>query len=412
MKFKKQHLSITVLCTILVLITCITLTFTFPVNAQTPKDESIAVKQYDGTKQNNKILNSFKQDNRQIKSIESETDLKYPDYYGGSYLNENGELVILLKETSNLIRTNLRTIADNQSLQFESATYSYEELNQMVNQISEYKKANNDRLAEAIDAWALNDKENTIEVYIKNLDDDLISLFKSNVNNSTSFIFKDAGTGFAYTSCQEEKENETSSVLSTLVMRPGMGISGSNGRTYSIGFPVYRDINSGRQYGFVTAAHYLNVGNTIYNGTTSNAIGTVRLNKLGGPYDVSFVSLNSNTNCSNTISKTAYSLIPSNEEIDYPVYGKLVYLNASNHTNASGYINSTNFSLTTSLASHTGLIKASYTSSTSDSGGLVSSSGPNNYSRVQEGTHMGSYSGDGVFCSASNIVNLWYLTCY
>lgn len=190
-----------------------------------------------------------------------------------------------------------------------------------------------------------------------------------------------------------------------------------------MGFPVYRDITSGRQYGFIMCSHNLSVGDYVFeedsDGQPTSIAGIVRLTRLGLKYDVSFVSLYENASCSRNINKTLFSLIPSNDEITHPVCGRKVFYNSRNQSNSSGSIISTNFSgsiyneVTHETTWMENLVQTNIPVDAGDSGGLVSSQGVSVGDRIQEGIIIakdGSHRS--LVCSAYDIVNLWYLTCY
>lgn len=404
------------------------------------KDSEIV--QFESTEQNNKILNYF--ENNIIKSRQNydrnNIELYYPDYYGGSYLDENSELVVLLKDGTENIRNNLKTVSSNEELQFEQADFSYAELTEIINFIMSYQENNYHsksdgeyNIAKDIVDCTLDDKNNKVIVGIRNLSSEKIEIFKNLIIDLPAIEFVER----TYTPMQigQNDENNQSvdelkidnsdiveNARNTITVRPGMGIftSNNNGNMlYSLGIPMYRTITSGNQYGFVTAGHKLAVNDTFTDLSTTTSVGTVRLNRVGGKYDVSFVSLNSGVTCSDNIKDTPYSLYPSNEEIASPIYGKLVYSYGS-QSYSNGRITTTNYSYYNEELekSFTGMIGAKFRATYGDSGGLVASSGTDNYTKVQEGIICGGlYDSNDVligsyFCSAHNIVNLWYLVCY
>ena len=307
----------------------------------------------------------------------------------------------------------------------------------MINIIISYQESyynnnstnNSYDIAQDIVDCTLDDKNNRIVVGIKKLDDSKIEQFKTQVLNSNALIFENKNCEPQYGSRPYDDSkisnlNIDTSIIqqatsNNLTIRPGMEIISNKLGVYSVGFPVYRTITSGKEYGFVTSAHYLEVGDTFLDVNTAEKIGTVKLSAFGGKYDVSFVALESGVSCSNNISNTSYSLYPSNWEIDNPVYGKLVYLyGAVNYS--SGKIVSTNYTYYNkeTETSFSGMVAADYLSAKGDSGGVVASSYTDNYTKIQEGIHCGwrKLDNDSIigtyYCSAANIVNLWYLVCY
>ncbi len=324
----------------------------------------------------------------------------------------------------------LKNISGNNNLTFKNANFSYAELCNIINTILEIQESHiNDADYESeiysdISDCTLNDIENTITVGIRDLSDEKINEFEKKVIKSNALVFKNTGKPKKYIEKPISDNLESlqiKSINSSTVVRPGQSLVGGNIKYYSLGFPVYRTVGtSTKQYGYVTAGHYLSVGTTISTENTMKLTGTVKLNKVNGKYDVSFVALNSGVTCSNSINNTSKTLVPSNEEIDYPIAGKLVYA-YGRVTNNSGNITSTNYSYYNEefKTRFTNMIKTNISCAQGDSGGLLASNHPTEYQRmIQEGIICGASTDskgkvDGTYCcSAANIVNLWYLVCY
>lgn len=432
----KQYLKLILVLLILPMLLCLP----FFVNAaEQNKNTLIISNQFESAKQNNKIIESFKKtimSKRKTYDLEN-IELSFPNSYGGSYLDNDGRLVVLVNGNDDNFKQKLKSVTLNDNLQFKKAEYSYSELTELINQIISYQEAyyksstltsSYDIATDIIDC-KLDDINNRVVVGIKNLNDNKKQLFKKNISNSDALILQNqnatptiSGNDTILEDTVTDKLYEYSNrILSTsIVLQPGMGIHSNNGREYSVGFPVRRTISTGYQYGFVTAGHFMSVGNNLFDAETLvHNCARVRLQKLGGKYDVSFAELANSAACSNTISNTAYSLVPNNEEIDNPVVGKLVYLYGRN-TRSSGKILSTNYAYYNreTGTSFNGMIQTDYRCLDGDSGGLVASSDSNNYTKIQEGIHSGYIKLDNgsiigsYYCSAANIVNLWYLQCY
>lgn len=443
---KKLLTSLLTKCFLIILVVVLMCLSVLVVNADEYTINDIAKQQEVSIDQNNNILNYFRDT---IKLSRTNYDplnmeLSYPDYYGGSYLDENGKLNILLTNNNEYTKKQLRDVAQNDELTFVTASYSYAELTEMINTIISYQddyynrilNDNSYDIARDIVECTLDDMNNRIIVGIKELTETKIKEFNNKVLNSNAIQFENSICTPMLNSeiSKEAKEVSyqkldssifTESVERSFTVKPGMQIFCNNGYNYSAGFPVYRTITSGKQYGFLTAGHLMEVGDIIYNPNDfdQDAIGTVRLNRVGGKYDVSFVSLNSGTVCSNNIANTTHYLCPSNYELDYPVSGKTVSLYGF-RSYTSGKIRSTNYSFHNGdNTSFTGMVATDYDSMPGDSGGLVASictgseSGVN-YTKMQEGIHCGYRKLDNnsivgaYYCSAVNIVNLWYLVCY
>ena len=331
----------------------------------------------------------------------------------------------------------MRDVAQNDELTFRNATYSYAELTEMINTIISYQddyynrilNDNSYDIAQDIVDCTLDDMNNKIIVGIKELNQTKIKLFKDNVLDSNAIQFEnsDCTPKLNGEVVEESKEVSyqkldssifTESAESFFMIKPGMEIYCDNGYLYSVGFPVYRTITTGKQKGFLTAGHFVNVGSEIYEPYNyDQEIGTVKLRSFGGKYDVSFVALCNDVICSNNIANTTHYLCPSNYEIDYPVYGKNISLYGA-ETYSSGKIISTNYGYynKSTNTSFNGMVAADYTCFDGDSGGLVASACTGtengmNYTKMQEGIHCGNRVLDNgsiigtYYCSAVNIVN-------
>ena len=68
----------------------------------------------------------------------------YPDYYGGSYINDAGQLIVYV--TDNVQRP--AVLSDNANVVYEPCTYSYNELLSVMDTLNNYKfSRSNDAIA-------------------------------------------------------------------------------------------------------------------------------------------------------------------------------------------------------------------------------------------------------------------------
>lgn len=66
---------------------------------------------------------------------------EYPDYYGGSYIDDYGSLVILATDTSNEIISDLQQRAKSTNFRVEKCEFSFNELSALNKQLGEKFKA-------------------------------------------------------------------------------------------------------------------------------------------------------------------------------------------------------------------------------------------------------------------------------
>ena len=115
----------------------------------------------------------------------------YPDYYGGSYINGDGKLVVFLKgEIESTKATLIRLIGENDII-YTQGNYSYTELNNVLTKITSFISSNKDsQIAKNIRYYYLNDFENCVVVELDKSNEMEIKEFKSEVVNFSGIVFK------------------------------------------------------------------------------------------------------------------------------------------------------------------------------------------------------------------------------
>lgn len=109
-------------------------------------------------------------------------------YYGGTYL-ENGVQVILLTDLS--CADSFENVGEN--IRFEKCDYSYAELSQAQREIGEKldrMRRHGEGFAEDANATAIEDRENRLYIYIKDITDEKIQWFKENVSDAGYLVFE------------------------------------------------------------------------------------------------------------------------------------------------------------------------------------------------------------------------------
>ncbi|MBQ8572931.1 MAG: hypothetical protein IJ451_05660 [Ruminococcus sp.] len=385
-----------IMCSILVV--CSIVFVSADASTETVDTLSLSKKQMNAVEANNALLNHFI-NNSEIKSRSADFEYSdcFPDYYGGSYIDSNGDLVILIVDKvmrSTFAIDTVSEIANNPII--KNCEYSYTELKDIMAQIAsilepiEKSKA---LYSGQVKCWAIDDEKNCIYVYLKDLNDEVITWFKNNVCNSNCIVFK-----------------QSNNVAEDDVNLSGQGVSSSAG-DFSAAFRVRRSTTEGYKYGFITCAHGNSLGTVVY-GYDGTRIGTVTLRRLGGAYDISYVEMENSNDFINTITGSPYELYNSNENIDFPTKGMPVYLYARHTKGSFGIITSTDVgAFTYDGVAFSGFPGATYSRQSGDSGGLVCS-GPTNITCEAIGVHRGTYQQYSIFTSAVNVVNLWYLNRY
>lgn len=376
------------------------------ISASASNAENLEEKQYEAAKTNTRLLASFEYSNSlKAKSIfgSSNEGAYYPEYYGGSYVDDNGDLTILLTENNQNIQNTVKNIADDNRIKFKNSKYSYAELTRLSDTISNKvqenlnNKVRSKNILDDVEGTALIDDKNIIKVFIKDINDQKIKEFKENVVDSDALVFMNSS---------EENVDDAGYQLS------GQKISTSSGSGLSSAFRVRRATDNGFEYGFLTCGHGNKLRDSVYD-NSGNLLGTVDLRKCSGNIDTSYVMLSSGSTFSNSISTTPYTLTTTNDGIVRPTSGLYVYLYGAKTHGSSGKVESTNVTFSADSVSFNGFIGSSYARESGDSGGLICcSSSSSNYTKNPVGVHKGRFAGYSVFTNACNIINYWHFNCY
>ncbi len=344
----------------------------------------------------NEMLNAFSE-TRLGRSLMRLEDLNnadvFPDYYAGAYLNGSGNLVVLLTQDTDQTRASIRSAAKKSDVLFQSAPYAYRDLTETMNTINAKVQncANEHAIARDITSAGLSDQENSVTVWIKDIDETKIAQFRQYICDEPWIVFAnsvgpatpDAGTLYA-----------------------GQGIEVVGIGSYSFGYRCKRNgVN-----GFLTAAHGVSVGRTVKSGATE--IGKVTARKLSGSVDVSFVEItNSSYSLSNVVCYTNGAKTLRSGSLMIAAVGSRVNMSGAITQTTSGIVKQVNYSDTVSGVYLTNMSTADYGREKGDSGAVVYS---NDASPYICGTHSGvnTNTGYSFFIKATAIRDQFGVTAY
>lgn len=173
----------------------------------------------------------------------------FPSHYGGAYVNQStGNLIINLTERTPEIEQLYYTVcqAEAGTLEFQTVTYSLNDLFDLSTQVSEYSQAvtySDD--APLVTGMAIIQKNNQLEVYTANRTRTAETALFNAVDHPDAIAVK-----------------QSDGVVHLEAANLGSGIKAT---TFlgSIGYLAYRNDNGTKQYGFVTAGHVARVGNSV-----------------------------------------------------------------------------------------------------------------------------------------------------
>lgn len=294
----------------------------------------------------------------------------YPDYYGGSYINGDGKLVVFLKgEIESTKATLIRLIGENDVI-YTQGNYSYTELNNILTKITSFISSNKDsQIAKNIKYYYLNDFENNVVVELNRFNEMEIKEFKSEVVNFSGIVFKQ---------CTRKFQDHSLSPGSSIGTPKGTASWAIELLDLTLTVLLPQDML------------IILVSPGYYNNTL---IGSCDLSIQGGSVDAAFISI------------TNFSLVPNNGNLtgeEYNIWaGDNVTKLGETIAQSEGYITSTNANVNVGGISYTDMGEATYLSASGDSGGPVYLTN----SKKVIGIHKGSTAFTSIFVKVDNIAS-------
>ncbi len=360
-------------------------------------------KSYESTMENYKQIQAGIKSDYILKIVE--TSDEHRKYFGGTYIDNNDELVIMLTETVEEEEQFYESVVGSDSVCYEQCEVTLVELKKIKENILTFcernKESEDEDIAELIDSIVSVGTyidENVVYVEIINFDAKKEDVFKKYVSASNRIVFEDVN------------KNE----LDASKLYIGDNIytyTDGEATEYSIGFRCKRLISDGSySYGFVTAGHNNFILKGVFIGYTSRKpIGLILVRAFndGGKVDASYVVTYSDYElCSVTATDEVY--ITGTKYISNYTTGATVY-KANFWGEEKGKIKSTDATFTSEGITIKDVVKATYASYAGDSGTLIYMK--QNGKNVPAGIHMGrakKWYESGVysyFIKAKNIIN-------
>ena len=313
----------------------------------------------------------------------------YPENFGGFYINDNGELVVLYvgprqKATDNVAMNVFNT--DNANIR--EVNYTYADLREAFVFLDFFIPSNTNNSAAAnVDGISFDIKSNNILVSLAIYCDDKILLFKETVLDA-SFLMFHKSPGLPSIGIGEEYANISKHIVESseicinafptpfirtgdaLMLRDAFGNLRWSG---SVGYRAVININGrGQEMGFVTAAHLgpivlnrrIRAGDRIYN-EHGQHVGTVQLTHLD-TIDAAFFTLAPNAAGSNITARG--SLMGRIEHV--PIGGPVIFDGSAIGRGRLGAIRA-NWSGNLRDGPWVSGVRATYFTDPGDSGGVV-----------------------------------------
>lgn len=327
---------------------------------------------------------------------------KYDDCFGGAYLNENGELVVLLTSDTAENRKRIREYTGNPGIITESCKFSYNELTEVIGTINSHLDELLERGAD-LGSMYRDVMNNCIVIKVRDLNEYKEAEIRK-VVDSGCMVIRNTDEEIEYQSGRTSDTKGGHEIINT-----------STSGTATLGFGAVRN----GVKGYVTASHFCrSIGQQVsYDGTV---IGTV---KQSGYYpnsyaDAAFIESNGAMNPTSAFMGGYYCTAASTTE--YPqntsilMYGKV----SGMQSGTIYYYDYTYVPLNKEYITVTDHVAAKYKSAQGDSGAPVFIyTGWNNgrHTCTLIGTHTASTfhaydEANSVFCKYGNIVRMLNVT--
>lgn len=314
--------------------------------------------------------------------------VKYPDYYGGCYIDENNKLVVYTIGDFVQTKSSVLNMA-GKDVVVKAGKYSFQNLTDIMEKIGKFSSDEKNKFVmENIASVSLMDIQNYIMVKLYDCNEQKIDEFKSNIIDSPAIVF--------------EKEDESLDLYAGVNVCPGMTIHTTV--PFSLGYRVSR----GGEIGFITAAHGVNLGQKIGEGPLSGlAFATCTYRQWSGTVDAAFCLADNDIidSYSNIIK---YTSLPLGNAYGTILAGTTVYKSGYKTQN----ITSTNSQTTIDGITITDLAMANYYCGFGDSGGVVYTNPYGNQGYPVGIVHGGTTTISSYFVKATNIGSVFSCNLY
>ncbi|MBQ3688979.1 MAG: hypothetical protein II937_03840 [Bacteroidales bacterium] len=113
----------------------------------------------------------------------------YEEYYGGGFMDEHGNLTIMVKGDTTIGPKIVDKKRNNGKIKFVKCKYSLAELNELMDSITDYVKNNKNSTSANITLWFASQWDNTVEVHLLDTTKTAIDDFKEKISNSPAIKF-------------------------------------------------------------------------------------------------------------------------------------------------------------------------------------------------------------------------------
>lgn len=115
----------------------------------------------------------------------------YPDYYGGCFINDQKQLVVLVTDENG--QAQIKSMTENAgNLVLKPCKFSYNQLKQAMDELNDYQTKNDNDISNNFLLYYLSESQNAVIVEMQECTPEKIEEFKKNVSDSPAIQFKQA----------------------------------------------------------------------------------------------------------------------------------------------------------------------------------------------------------------------------
>lgn len=404
--------------------------------AMPSSEEMYAQRELAGIQQFQRLMDYF-ESRAATASGDGDITAVYPEYYGGAYLNDDGNLVVVMtdmsdKATVQEVTQNTKLTVQHGAVSLNTLMATYELIwNTYVAYKEMYKGVDESEISPEMKCYLDNfvgvgvkQSENAVLVDLMNTDEKTIACVKQFLPDVEYVRIAEHENildeqGEFQSANIVNNTSATSLLMSSVVYQPGNPVHIAGEENCTIGFRCKILDDGVYKHGFVTAAHGVGIlsGTIVYEGNTSGTnngviVGRVYGGQLGGTLDASLVILEDQTTPISDSAINGAIITDIFFTADETLEGTTAYMVGYKSGVLSGKVKSVSY---TYEDKETGLIlndlvKCDYKGDFGDSGGVVYAQGANGNYII--GIHRGKPTKlnilqDSVVVKGANILDRW-----
>lgn len=249
----------------------------------------------------------------------------------------------------------MMSMANADNLVFKTCEYSYNYLNQVMDELNDYQAKNDNDISNNFLLYYLSESQNAVIVEMQECYPSKIDEFKRNVSDSPAIQFKQATSKPIDLGAFEESQNTETSTRATSLYAgyPIIGTVRLDNKTYTGSASIGYRVSCDNAKGFITAGHAVSLGQEVKADDEKIGVCDLYDYKDGGTVDAAFVKVDDSSMLTNKFGTTGSNISTEIAAESLLVEGAKIVKFGGNTSYSEGEILSTNVAVTTELPNNT-----------------------------------------------------------